>query len=154
MVVIKGANNVKDEELIYLRNKIIIAIVVALVFSIPLFIFVYRNFHVEEDSLISSIKNKETILIFVERDSCDRCNGVLEILDQNQVDYHLVNADHMSHYTEMIRLVGISDKYVKVPGLIYLKDGELVANMMDIRSQTDLSAFLSEYHLRNTKASS
>lgn len=141
----------RDPEFIELRNKFLIGVVVAILFAIPVMIFVYKSFNVKESDVLTNIKKKEDMVIFLSSNTCDLCSGVEDILKEKNVSYLTLNIDKNVDYKEVMRRFHISEKVVEVPGIIKVEDGKMVSNMMRISDKNELNEFLDFHELLNTE---
>lgn len=137
----------KDPEFIALRNRFLIAVGVALLFAIPVLMFVIKSFRVDVTDVLKGLNNKEDMLIYLESDECSNCLDVKAILDAQAIDYMVLNIDESSDYGEIMLKLGISKKVVEVPSLIYVEDGEMVANIMNIKSKNETLSFLEAHSI-------
>lgn len=141
----------RDPEFILLRNRFLVAVGVALVFAIPTLLFVVKSFGREVTDVLKGLNEKEDMLIYVESNDCIGCLEVKQILEDKNVDYMVLNIDKNTDYEEIIRKIGISKKVVEVPSLIYVEDGDMVANFMGIKTQDDVLSFLEVHNINTTR---
>ena len=141
----------RDPEFILLRNRFLVAVGVALIFAIPTLLFVVKSFGREVTDVLKGLNEKEDMLIYVESNDCTGCLEVKQILEDKNVDYMVLNIDKNTDYEEIIRKIGISKKVVEVPSLIYVEDGDMVANFMGIKTQNDVISFLEVHNINTTR---
>ncbi len=141
----------RDPEFILLRNRFLVAVGVALIFAIPTLLFVVKSFGREVTDVLKGLNEKEDMLIYVESNDCTGCLEVKQILEDKNVDYMVLNIDKNTDYEEIIRKIGISKKVVEVPSLIYVEDGDMVANFMGIKTQDDVLSFLEVHNINTTR---
>ena len=141
----------RDPEFILLRNRFLVAVGVALIFAIPTLLFVVKSFGREVTDVLKGLNEKEDMLIYVESNDCTGCLEVKQVLEDKNVDYMVLNIDKNTDYEEIIRKIGISKKVVEVPSLIYVEDGDMVANFMGIKTQNDVISFLEVHNINTTR---
>lgn len=141
----------RDPEFILLRNRFLVAVGVALIFAIPTLLFVVKSFGREVTDVLKGLNEKEDMLIYVESNDCTGCLEVKQILEDKNVDYMVLNIDKNTDYEEIIRKLGVSKKVVEVPSLIYVEDGDMVANFMGIKTQDDVLSFLEVHNINTTR---
>lgn len=141
----------RDPEFILLRNRFLVAVGVALIFAIPTLLFVVKSFGREVTDVLKGLNEKEDMLIYVESNDCTGCLEVKQVLEDKNVDYMVLNIDKNTDYEEIIRKIGISKKVVEVPSLIYVEDGDMVANFMGIKTQDDVLSFLEVHNINTTR---
>lgn len=135
----------KDEDFIKGRNKFLIGFFVIGLFMIVLLIAVGRRFSTA-GTIKSRMNNKDTFIVYIEKDNCTNCKDVKEILDKNNITY-------MDYYENDKSLRNFLDKYKFnlsndiSPAVIYIKKGKLYSNMVNIRDLEELELFLKNYEL-------
>ena len=135
----------RDEEFIKGRNKFLIGFFVVGLFIIVLLIVVARRFSTL-GTIKSRMDNKDTFIIYIEKNDCNKCSEVKEILDNNNITY-------MDYYESDTSLKNFLDKYDFnlssdiSPAIIYIKKGKLYSNMVNIRDLEELELFLKNYKL-------
>lgn len=141
----------RDPEFILLRNRFLVAVGVVLVFAIPTLLFVVKSFGREVTDVLKGLNEKEDMLIYVESNDCTGCLEVKQVLEDKNVEYMILNIDKNIDYEEIIRKLGVSRKVVEVPSLIYVEDGDMVANFMGIKTQNDVISFLEVHNINTTR---
>lgn len=139
-----------DLEFNELRNRIIIGVLVAIIFSIPILIFVIKNFRIDTSDVLRKLKKKEDMLIYLKDDSCkQQCDMVENIFEDKKISYFTINIGHYADYDELLKRLDIEERAVEIPSIIYIEKGEMVANMMDVNQEDNLISFLEFYKLNN-----
>ena len=134
-----------DEEFIKARNKFLIGFFVIGIFVIVLLIVIGRRFSTS-GTIKSRMDNKDTFIIYIEKDDCSNCNKVKDLLDKNNITY-------MNYYENDSSLKSFLDKYDFnlssdiSPAIIYIKKGKLYSNMVNIRDIEELELFLRNYKI-------
>lgn len=131
----------RDPEFVELRNKFLLGLGVAILFAIPIFFFVVRQFRDPTSDVSKMISKKETMLIYFYSSSCSYCSRVQDVLDYKKVSYHFYDIS-ATDYDEVLRKLGLSKEVVEVPALVYVKDGKMVGNVMKIQDEESVLDFL------------
>lgn len=139
----------KDPEFIQLRNRFLFAILIAVIFSIPLIIFLSKNF--SDTNVLSMVRKKETFIILVENKKCNLCKKVDDLLEDNSVNYVRLNRDKNKDYDKILKDLGLVNKREEYPIIVYVVDGKMVANLFNITHVNDVKEFIINYDLINSK---
>ena len=135
----------RDEEFIKGRNKFLIGFFVVSIFMVLLLIIISRRFSTS-GTIRSRMNKNETFIIFIEKDSCNKCEEVKKVLDKNKVTY-------MDYYETDTSLRNFLDKYEFnlsndiSPAVIYIRKGKLYSNLVNINDLEELELFLKNYEL-------
>ena len=140
-----------DPELIELRNKFLLGILVAVVFCVPIIVFMSKNMVTNDSDIYSYIKNKETFIIFVDEKRCSACDDVRDILDNKNVSYYEMNIDKTKDYLSILKRLNLSEEIVTTPGIIYVDEGKLYSYLFDIESDEQVNNYIELNKLENTK---
>lgn len=140
-----------DPELIELRNKFLLGILVAVVFCVPIIVFMSKNMVTNDSDIYSYIKNKETFIIFVDEKRCSACDDVQDILDNKNVSYYEMNIDKTKDYLSILKRLNLSEEIVTTPGIIYVDEGKLYSYLFDIESDEQVNNYIELNKLENTK---
>ncbi len=129
---------------------LIIAIILLLMGSISLLISSNKGSKLV-DEIINKKNNKETELVFVTSSdsSCYLCSDAEDIVDTIAKKYNLsfTNFDKSkssSDYKELQKKLAITDKEIKEPAVIIIKDGELKSIANEIYNSGTLRSMLIE----------
>lgn len=135
----------RDEEFIKGRNKFLIGFFVIGIFLVVLLIAISRRFSTS-GTIRSRMNNKETFIVFIEKDNCNSCDDVKKVLDKNNIKY-------MDYYETDTSLRDFLKKYEFnlssdiSPAIIYVKKGKLYSNLVNISDLEELNLFLKNYKL-------
>lgn len=132
----------KDEEFIAIKNRVLLAIFVAIVFTIPLFIFMLNKFGNGGSAVINSINKKEEMVIFITSSKCKLCDEVNDYLKDKDVKFTTINIDHDDYYEMVLKKLDLSKENIVVPSLIYVEDGKLYSSMVDINDKEQIDSFI------------
>lgn len=138
-----------DPEFIQMRNRFLFAVLIAVVFAIPLLIFVFRVYG--NTSILTRIDRKDTFTILVTTKKCDNCKMVENIFDQYNVDYSNLNSITNKDYQSIMKRMEIENKRNTFPIIIYVENGKMKANLFDINSREAVTEFLDFHGLINSK---
>lgn len=119
-----------DQDFIALRNRIVLAVLVAIVFTIPLIIFIFNKFGNNSSLILNSLNKKENLVLLVTKEECKSCEDSENILKKQKVNYTLLNKDQETNYEKIIRKIGISDDDIIVPTIIYVEEGLLYSSLV------------------------
>lgn len=139
----------RDPEFIQLRNRFLFGILIVLIFAVPIIIFLVRTYG--GSSVLHRVEKKETFTILVTSNSCDKCSLVNDILKEKNVDFVKLNSSTNKDYDEIMRKLNIENKREEFPILVYVKDGEMLANLFSINSEGNVVEFLEFHGLNNSK---
>lgn len=140
----------KDPEFILLRNRFFIAVIVTLIFVVPLGFFVFNRFANQTSELLKNIKEEKNVIIFLTSNKCSQCSKIKEILDSNNVAYFELNKDKDTDYKEILFKIDLQTNFVETPGIVYVENGKLSTNVMAVEEKLAQS-FLENHNLVNTR---
>lgn len=90
------------------------------------------------------------MLIYLKDDSCTKqCDMIENIFKDKKISYFTIDIEHYTDYDELLKRLDIEERVIKVPSIIYIKKGQMVANMMDINQEDNLISFIDFYKLDN-----
>ncbi len=136
----------KDPEFIELRNKFFIGVLVALLFSVPLIIFFYKN---NTTSNVNKMLNeKKSFVVVVESNDCSKCELLEETLDIKNIEYKIINSNKTKDYSLIMQKLGILNENKKFPILVVVEEGKMKANLFDIQSKKDINEFLKFHNIK------
>lgn len=139
----------RDPEFIQLRNRFLFGVLIVLVFAVPIIIFLVRTYG--SSNVLSKINKDDTFTILVTSNDCDKCKLVNDILKENNVKYSKLNRSTNKDYDEIMQKLDIENKREEYPILIYVKDGEMQANLFSIETESNVTDFLEFHGLNNSK---
>ena len=141
----KGLN---DPEVIALRNRIILGVVIALIFVVP-FTFFFINKLTEKDTkIVKEIKNGESMIILVSNEKVSNEVEIDDILSEVKIKYYKTTDQTNKYYESLLKNINMTSTDIVPPTVIYIKDGNLTASLVDIKNISDLILFLENYGLR------
>lgn len=150
-----GALNKKEE------NKKIIILLVAIVAVIAVVVIVLTTLNktaVEKGKadVSSIISNAETRIIYVgssDSKKCSKCSKIQKYLDDQNINYlsYDVSEYKEKEYKEMLRSIEINPDDFGYPAVIYIKDGRLYSNVINLEDTKPVEEFIKTYELKNVK---
>ena len=141
----KGLN---DPEVIALRNRIILGVVIALIFVVP-FTFFFINKLTEKDTkIVKEIKNGESMIILVSNEKVSNEVEIDDILSEVKIKYYKTTDQTNKYYESLLKNINMTSTDIVPPTVIYIKDGNLTASLVDIKNISDLILFLENYGLK------
>lgn len=138
-----------------MENKKIFILVVAIIVSISIIYLIttYINFGKTETKSVESIlKNKETAIIYVENSDskkCKDCAKIKKYLDEVDLKYDLYDAKKASdkEYEDMLKSLGIEKTDFNYPAVIYIKDGVMYSNIINLNNTSVVKRFIADFDL-------
>ena len=132
-----------DTEFYEFRKRIIIAVIVIIIFSIPLFIFVINNYGYKGSKVLDKLNNKEDMVLLLRNTSCDYCSNITDLLDSNNIDYEVIMVNTDDRYNDIVRVLDIPKNDVLVPELVEVIDGKADNFVVDIQNDNAVLEFIS-----------
>lgn len=132
----------KDPEFIQLRNRFLMALGLALIFTIPMILFIINRFNEKPSEVIEGIKNKENIIVLVTEDNCQACIKNKDILNKNNISFYEINKDNnKTTYELMLRKISMSSSDAPPPTIIYIEEGKLSSSLVN-PNRDELQSYL------------
>ena len=132
-----------DTEFYEFRKRIIIAVIVIIIFSIPLFIFVINNYGYKGSKVLDKLNNKEDMVLLLRNTSCDYCSNITDLFDCNNIDYEVIMVNTDDRYNDIVRVLDIPKNDVLVPELVEVIDGKADNFVVDIQDDNAVLEFIS-----------
>ncbi len=142
-----------DLEFIQMRNRFLLALVITIIFIIPVCILVINKFS-SKSLLLKNIEKQKNLVIFLTNKECSNCELYKDVLDQNNVPYFELDVDTDTDFKEIMFRIQMASEYAQAPGIIYVEEGKMFANMVDIKEKSELESFIVAHSLINTKKES
>ncbi|MBO5120356.1 MAG: thioredoxin family protein [Bacilli bacterium] len=139
----------RDPEFIELKNRFLFGVGIVILFAIPIMIFLVKTYGTS--SVLNKINDDETFTILVTAKSCDNCNLVKDILKDNNVKFVKLNSSTNKNYEEIMKKFKLENKREEYPILIYVKDGEMQANLFSIDTKEKVEDFIEFHGLNNSR---
>ncbi|MBQ2909743.1 MAG: thioredoxin family protein [Bacilli bacterium] len=139
----------RDPEFVELRNKFFFGMLVVIIFAIPIMIFLIKTYG--SSNVLTKIEKDEDLVILVTANTCDNCDLVKDILKDKDIKFSKLNSSTNKDYSEIMRKLDIENKREEFPILIYVEDGEMIANLFSIDSKEKVEDFIEFHGLNNSK---
>ena len=78
------------------------------------------------------LDEKRDGLLFITENNCQKCKEVKKYLKEEKIKYIEVHKQKNPNYKDIIKELGLYDKEVKAPGLIYIIEGKMDSNIFGI----------------------
>ena len=135
----------KDPEFIELRNKFLLALLVALIFSVPVF-FIFKNKLISNNSIEDKINNNKNIVLYIVEDNCINCNKIKKYLDSNKIKYNMIYKNS-NDYQKAMNIIGVNKENIISPTIMYIEETKLKSYIVDIKSEKEAEDFINNYKL-------
>lgn len=139
----------RDPEFIQLRNRFLFGVGIVILFAIPIMIFLVKTYGTS--SVLNKINKDETFTILVTSKDCENCSLVKDILKDNNVKFVKLNSSTNKNYEEIMKKFKLENKRQEFPILIYVKDGEMRANLFSINTKEKVEEFIEFHGLNNSR---
>ena len=136
----------KDPEFIELRNKFFLGVFIFLLFAVPLFFFLKNKILISDSDLLKSINKKNSMLILLTEDKCNRCSKSKDVLNKIDINYYVLNKSRDRDYNTIIYKLEL-DKDISIPSLIYVEEGKVYAYIDNIKSSKEITNFIENNNL-------
>lgn len=141
------------------NKKIFILVVSILV--VMLLCYVIMNFIGDNNKRVkndvdSIIKGAETKVVYIwnsDSNKCKDCKKIKSHLDQKKINYtdYDVMRYSKSKYEKMLINLSINPSDFNYPAVIYIKDGFMYSNIINITDTKTVDNFIKEYQLQDVK---
>ena len=135
----------EDPEVIELRNKIVLGLIIIIVFLVPLFIFFYNKSGVTDNKIINKINNEKRLFILIRNSECNNCKNIEKVLKNENINYIVLNKDIIKNYNYIIRKLDISSSDIITPTLLYVEESKNYASLVDIKNESEVEEFINNY---------
>lgn len=152
-----GALNKREVD----KKKNIIIIVVAIVLLIAIAIVLATRMKSENEEkqkvdFSKIIQKAETRVVFIgssDKEKCKNCDKIKDYLDSKKINYLVYDVEDYSNkeYIATLKSIEINPPDFGYPAVIYMKDGKLYANVINLSDTSHLEEFIKTYQLENVK---
>lgn len=136
----------KDPEFIEMRNKFLLGLIIALIFSIPVF-FIFKNKLVVNNELENKISKNKEVVLYINSNDCINCKKVKKYLDNNKIKYYTLGTSS-NKYKSIMNKIGVNEKKIIAPAIIYIEESELKAYIVNVNSKNEVNKFLETYNIK------
>ncbi len=133
-----------DPEFRKLMKKFFLAILITLIFMIPIFFFLHNKVLIHKSELLTDINKNKTVVIYITENNCKKCNNLKDRI--KNINYKELNKDTNRDYEEIISKLGINESNISSPAILYVKKGQLISYIVDIK-EDELKEFIKSYKL-------
>lgn len=104
----------------------------------------------------TALINKTELIVFLYDSSdkkCDKCEKIIKELKDENIKYYTFdkNLAKGKEYKDIIEKLKINIKDFDYPALIYVKDGLMYANIININDIDNVKLFIKQYELNKVK---
>ncbi len=143
------------------ENKVIGILILTIVLVIcvvagVLYFNLNKTDYIKTSDVKKIIKEGKTAIIYVENSNskkCKNCKELKEYLDSKDINYVLydVNKNSKGSYKEMLQNLTINPNDFGYPGVIYVKEGQIYSDIINIKDTKVVEQFIKEYNLTKVK---
>lgn len=152
-------HKVKD---LFKNKKLMIIIGIILLILIIMFIIInhYRDYKsnkntIEYNKIEKLVNDKDTLLIYYYNSKSSNKNNkkIKKYLDELGIRYYNYNDIYIDRleYDKFTKLVKIDKNLLNMPALIYIKDGIMYGNIINIDNKDVVLKFIEDYDLYTVK---
>ena len=145
---------------ITIEKKYIIGIVIAIAITILVILLTIvkktsSKTDITNEEIKNIMNNEVTALIYIynNRSSNNMNKKISEELDNLYINYakYEVSSATSEEYNELLKILDIDKDIFGTPALIYIKDGKMFANLINIDSMDVVNTFIDDYELSMLK---
>lgn len=152
-----GALNKKEMD--KKKNIIIMVVVIVLLIAIAIVFTTRKKSETEAKQKVDFpkvIEKAETRVVFIgssDKEKCKNCDKIKDYLDRKKINYLVYDVEDYSkkEYTSMLKSIEINPPDFGYPAVVYMKDGKLYANVINLSDTSHLEEFIKTYNLENVK---
>jgi uncharacterized membrane protein len=137
----------RDEEFIQLRNKFLFGLTIFIIFAIPIFFLLRNKMFIPDSKIIKSLKNKDSMVILIVDNKCNRCDKSKEVLTKLDVNYFILNKSTNRDYNRILRKLELTEEDLEIPTIILVNEGKLYSYITNIKSKQEITDFVKNYNL-------
>ena len=105
------------------------------------------------DKISTLIKEEDDVIIYYFNSSSNKNKNIKNYLDELGIRYYQYNDKYVDkeEYSKFLKLIGIDKKLFGCPSIIYIKNGKMYANLINIDSKDVVKTFVNDYDLYTVK---
>lgn len=135
-----------SEEFRELRNRFLLGLLIVGVFSFLLIFLLSSKLGNYDSKVLKGLNGKKTFFVLLTNSkNCSNCDNYLKKIDKFDVVYYNYDLSKENDYTDILKRIGLSSDVVELPGVIYIENGEMIANMMGIDDDEVFDEFIKRY---------
>lgn len=129
---------------------ILILIIIIMILSSSKENLIRNNDNINIKQIISQKSTKIIYVYSSDNKKCKFCSKTTKFLNHNQISYLSYDVEQVTkdNYQGLLKTLKIDSKLFGYPSLIYIKDGEMFANLIHIDNTETLKKFIIEYDLK------
>lgn len=137
-----------DDDLKELVRKISFALCIIILF-IMVGTFAFLNKFGGKNNLIEDkIYKEQDFVLLIRNQECDNCKRIKRNLREHDIFYDELYSDKDKRYHTILNKLSLSEKDIVEPSLLYIKEGKVIAILVDIENLDDLEDFI-EYNINS-----
>ena len=146
-------NKIEERKIIVL----VIAIVVVMASIYGILSFINKGTDkVENEDIVKLLSGSNEAVVYIQnsdKQKCDKCEEVKKYLDSKKIQYYLYDAKKVAEkeYNKTLQNLNINPNDFDYPAVIYIKDGFMYANIININSTKIVDQFIKDYKLTDVK---
>ena len=102
----------RDQEFIELRNKFLIAMFIIFLIGILGYTFLKNKLYIKDPEVLEALNNKESIVVLVTKENCDRCKKTQEVLNEVDVNYYILNSERERSYETILKKMNLFERSI------------------------------------------
>lgn len=155
----KNMGALNQKEMDKKKNIIIIVVVVVLVIVLGIIFATRTKSEREEKQKVDFskiIEKAETKVVFIgssDKEKCKNCDKMKDYLDSKKINYLVYDVEDYSNkeYIATLKSIEINPPDFGYPAVVYMKDGKLYANVINLSDTSPLEEFIKTYNLTSVK---
>lgn len=138
------------------KKIVILGLAVFILIVVSVMILINNKSSEKNVSIDEIIKNSETKILYVEnsdKKKCEDCKKIKKYLDRKKINYVLYDANKhkKEEYEKMLQSISINPSDFNYPAIIYIKDGSLYSNIINIKDEKVIDKFFQDNNISNLK---
>ncbi len=135
----------KDPEYKKYRNRFLLGLFLAIVFSLLMIVIIYRMYGFTKN-VQNDISKNNTYVIYLYSKDCKNCKEIESILNKNSTDYQKINSKS-STADDLYKEYNITSTDEIESGILYFQKGKMYSNLFNINDLEELQNFIDYYKL-------
>ena len=130
-----------DPEFIMLKNRFLLVLIFAILFTIPIF-FIFKNkYSLGESTSIQNIRNQDNTFVWITKENCKECIKYEKVLKSQKISYYKIKETNIEELKELLNL---SKEEIAPPMIVYIEKGNMISFLTDL-NQENLIEFINQY---------
>ncbi|MCI8347558.1 MAG: hypothetical protein HFJ12_06420 [Bacilli bacterium] len=135
---------------------LVVAILVVILVCYLIMTFIGNGGNRSSDNIENMMKQSETKVLYIWNSDSKKCKDCKKIRNHlrkkkiNYIDYDVKNYTN-SKYEKMLTTLSINPPDFNYPAVIYIKDGYMYSNIININDTKTVDVFIKEYQLQDVK---